>query len=185
MQYRPAQFDNPDLKGIFPRNSPVRALAGGVILILAGMIVALFVLASRSAVARSSYTQANGVRDRATVSEARNQGCEHKRAQDPCAPSATVWVRLDEPVAGTTDSVVSVPHTVPFSAGQSIPVLVDPKDPGYAELPGQPSAPSGGNSTQIGEAAAVILLVLGCGGIVQRAWSRWRKGVWTPMWPLR
>src|SRR5579863_8993534 len=84
---------------------------------------------------QSSYVQAHGVRDTATVVSVHNFMPTGKHR----APaSAEVTVRLKQPVNGTSTSVVHVPDHVSSVPGDTIAVMVDLRQPGYSELPGEP-----------------------------------------------
>ena len=82
--------------------------------------------------AQSSYVQAHGLRESATVGHVDNKQVDGNY-------TATVTVQLQPPVNGTTSSIVHVPHQDNSSPGDTITVLVDPSQPGYSELPGAPS----------------------------------------------
>jgi hypothetical protein len=88
---------------------------------------------------RSSYTQAHGVQDNATVAAVDNTEVTGSR-NGPGTWLAQVTVDLDQPVDGVNTSVVHVPYKDRYAEGDTITVLVDPRDPGYAELPGSPFA---------------------------------------------
>lgn len=80
--------------------------------------------------ARTSYTQAHGVRRTARViSEDTGKGKD---------PTSTVAVRLSEPVNGHATTTVHIHGAPTYSPGAPVTVDVDPQDPGYAELPGAP-----------------------------------------------
>jgi len=76
---------------------------------------------------RSAYTQAHGLMRSGIVTSVANQG----------HGGADVGVRLTEPVAGHATTTAHVPAKVSLSPGAAVQVLVDPQDPGYAELPRQ------------------------------------------------
>ena len=83
--------------------------------------------------ARSSYTQAHGVRQAAQViSERTSPG------DDPEHPTSALVVRLSSPVNGHDTTTVHIQGAPAYSPGAPVTVVVDPQDPGYAELPGAP-----------------------------------------------
>jgi hypothetical protein len=95
----------------------------------------------RSESAQSAYTQAHGVSRQATVISVDNiQHQSHSQNDDGTIwYTAEVTASLNPPVSGQSQTTVDVPHQVSYVDGQTIPVLVDPQAPGYAELPGQPN----------------------------------------------
>lgn len=147
-QFAGAQFARPQYGG----NSPRRPVASGVVaspgpakagrsefrgmLVLALFFAAAaiafgyFAAGSYSAFQRSSYTQANGIPDSAVVTG------EHVGTGK--AAQTQVMVRLQTPVGGRDASVVNISGAHPYQTGDRISILVDPRDPSYAELPGQP-----------------------------------------------
>jgi Protein of unknown function (DUF3592) len=81
-------------------------------------------------------------------------------------------VSLAPPVRGTTQTTVHTPDNhAPATAGQTITVLVDPSDPGYAELPGQSNY--GITGAIIALVLAVVFLLLA--GLALRAFVRARR----------
>jgi hypothetical protein len=82
---------------------------------------------------RSSYTQDHGTRAQATVVYVDNtQSC----GRYSCTWSAAITVSLSAPADGVSATVVHYPGYSNLSDGQQITVLVDPKQPDYAEVPG-------------------------------------------------
>jgi hypothetical protein len=104
----------------------------------AALSIALIVGGSSSARedgARTSYTQAHGVRRTAQViSEDVSSGR---------SPTSTLTVRLSEPVNGHDTTTVHIDGEHVYAPGTSVTVVVDPQEPGYAELPGDSYASSG------------------------------------------
>lgn len=88
---------------------------------------------------QSSYVQAHGLRENATVISVDNMKSTYKQST---SYTAIVEVQLHQPVNGTTSSFVYVPDKVNSSPGDEITVLVDPAEPDYSELPGSPDVPS-------------------------------------------
>ena len=120
-----------------PRNSPVTRIAGIVIIIGAGVTLTAVAFQLHSQAALSSYTQRHGLARSATVEAVRpvNHGTSHD-----------AWTTYDYDVALTAaagPASRTVAHDPArdfqrFSPGDKISVLVDPRQPGYAELPGIP-----------------------------------------------
>jgi len=99
--------------------------------LFAGLVAAA--VGAHAAAAQSSYVQAHGVLDSATVLNVDNTS---STARGTTTWHAEVTVQLQQPVDGTTTSVVQVPYKDNSNDGDTITVLVDPSNPGYSELPG-------------------------------------------------
>ena len=112
-----------------------RTLIVAVLMYLACAGFAVATVVEHGEAAQSSYVQAHGVRDTAIVVSVHNFIPTGKHRPPP---SATVTVRLKQPVNGTATSVVHVPAHDSSAPGDTIAVVVDPRQPGYSELPGQP-----------------------------------------------
>ena len=80
--------------------------------------------------ARTAYTKAHGVRRAARVISEDTSTGRH--------PTSTVAVRLIRPVNGHDTTTVHIKGAPTYSPGAPVTVVVDPQDPGYAELPGAP-----------------------------------------------
>jgi hypothetical protein len=80
-------------------------------------------------VSESGYTQAHGLPRSAIVTSVTNH--------DGRARFADVGVRLEEPVNGQAVTTAHLPSLTSLKPDTAVRVLVDPKDPGYAEFPGQ------------------------------------------------
>lgn len=103
----------------------IAGMGGGI----AGTVV------QRSEGERSTFVQNSGVRSTATVDNvANNEAC----GRYGCTYSAAIDVTLARPVGGARTTVVHYPNTSDLSDGETVAVLVDPKQPSYAELPGAP-----------------------------------------------
>ena len=88
--------------------------------------------------ARTSYTQAHGVRLAGQVISARTSP-----GDAPNQPTSALTVRLSRPVNGHDTTTVHIQGAPTHSPGAPVTVVVDPQDPGYAELPGAPYASGG------------------------------------------
>jgi hypothetical protein len=86
--------------------------------------------------------------------------------------TAEVLVRLADPVGGQARTTVHVPRYETEGPGGTLTVLVDPGDPGYAELPGSPSTPA--VLPAIFLAVGVFLTVVSVAGsaLIARSWRR-------------
>ncbi len=120
-----------------PANGPAARIAGVVIITGAFAFLALITFSLRSQAAQSSYTQHHGLARNATIQAVRL--VNH-------ATSTQAWttydydVALAVPVGAVTQAVAHDPTQdfQRFDRGNTISVLVDPRQPDYAELPGIP-----------------------------------------------
>jgi DivIVA domain-containing protein len=108
----------------------VRLLALALFFAVLAIAPGVAFASSYSAVERSSYTQASGIPDSATVIS--------ERVGTGKAAETDLTVRLATPVGGQDTSVVNIAGAHRYPSGQKISVLVDPRDPSYSELPGLP-----------------------------------------------
>jgi hypothetical protein len=120
-----------------PRNSPVTRIAGIVIIIGAVVTLTTIAVQLHSRAALSSYTQQHGLARDATVEAV------HPVSHDTSHDSWTTYdydVALAVPAGPATRTIAHDPTRdfQRFSQGDKISVLVDPRQPGYAELPGVP-----------------------------------------------
>lgn len=110
--------------------------------------------------ARSSYTQAHGASRQASILTVRN--IQHQSHSQHGGThtwyTAQMSVSLNEPVGGLSQTTVQVPHSVSYESGQTVTVLVDPREPGYAELPGVPDVTAGDWYGMLAGAAVCTLL---------------------------
>jgi hypothetical protein len=112
-----------------------------VFLFMVCAVAAVVAVGSHNQMVQSSYVQNHGVRDDATVVSVHNSAA---RSDDGTTTyTARVTVHLRQPVNGTVDSLVWVPNMDNSHPGDVIAVLVDSRQPGYCELPGQSYAGPG------------------------------------------
>jgi hypothetical protein len=113
---------------------------------------------------QSAYTQAHGLlRSGIVTSVANHEGRSH---------TASVGVRLTKSVAGHTTTTARIPALVSLSPGAAVQVLVDPQDPGYAELPRQQLVLK--SSVQLAVIVSLVCLAVLTSGTVISAWA-WRR----------
>ena len=112
---------------------PKGALIATVLAYAFFAIFAVATVVAHAAAVQSSYVQSHGVRDTATVVSEDDIAHTSKHST---TYTSLVTVQLQQPVNGTTSSVVHVPYAASDFAGYKMTVLVDPRDPGYSELPG-------------------------------------------------
>lgn len=135
-------------------------LAGVILLVLSSVI---------HASNQSSYVQQHGVRRTAVIESVHNTtqgsgqgywtgtGSNRHWVPPNASQSAEVIVRLASPAGGRTQTTVHVPNYEDAAPGTALTVLVDPQDPGYAELPGSPrTAPF--ITTALQDAGGVLLV---------------------------
>jgi hypothetical protein len=127
-------------------------------------LVALGVRA-QSLDSRSGFVQSHGIRSRGTVLAVHNhqycQALAGGAGKSACIPRADIQVKLSAPVAGVRTTVAYYPYLSFLRRGQVVTVLVDPREPGYAELPGHRDRGAGGWIIFAAAAAVVALLALG------------------------
>ena len=118
-------------------NSPATRIAGIVIIAIVVAGLAALTVSLHAQGARSAYTQQHGLARRATI-----------EAVVPVshATSTQAWttydyeVALAEPAGPVTRTIAHDPsrNLQQFGRGDTIRVLVDPRQPDYSELPGSP-----------------------------------------------
>lgn len=159
--------------GPFRRHGPRSAIAGGIILTVIGAGAVAGAFGSHSEAAKSGYTQTHGVADQATVTSVDN---EKSCGRHSCHYYAYVTVTLRTAVSGHGSTTVNVPDKVFYTDGQTISVLVDPRDPGYAELPGSPYET---DADTVGVALfAALALALGVTGLIRGRRMLVRERAW-------
>lgn len=109
--------------------------------------------------ARTSDTQAHGVRRAARVIS------EHTTSSGKESYSA-VAVRFSGPVSGHDTTTVHVSGAPRYSPGAPVTILVDPRDPGYAELPGAPYTSNAQWQIPLVIGLACIVVIPFCLGVV-------------------
>jgi hypothetical protein len=167
------------------RYGPHSHLTAGIVIGVLGIFLIIAAFASNSDADKSIYTQSHGIQTTATVQNVttnQNTNCTHSNTSY-CRTTYTAQVTatLKQPVGGQTATTVNIPNRVSYSAGQVITVLVDPKDPGYSELPGSPYATKGG--TVIIVVFVVLLLAIGTAAIVRAVRMRQRGHSYRAMEP--
>jgi len=142
----------------------------GVVILLAAAVGAIVVTAywAHMVSGQSAYTQAHGVPGRGSVVLMKSS-------------LGKVWheVRLDAPVDDEVSCNLYVPHGVSVKPGDHVGVVVDPQDPSYCEIPGDPYGASEGRLIQaFGVVAALVFSVPVLVGTIQgRRRSRRLRGI--------
>jgi hypothetical protein len=110
---------------------------------------------------RSAYVQAHGtLRSGAATAVVNTQHC----GKYSCSYTSAIAVTVSPPVDGVGATVAHYNGSAPVFAGERLQVLVDPKLPTYAELPGSPFK---GAHTWVGS----ILIALFC-AVIATFWIR-------------
>ena len=151
------------------------------IVLFIGVTFLILSLALRSSAALSSFVQAHGVQREAVILNVDNvvhtstntSGSGHTTTSTTY--SALVLVRLADPVGGQTRTTVHVPRYETDGPGAALTVLVDPDNPGYAELPGSPSTPALLPTIFLAVGAFLTLVAITGSAIVGRFWLRSRR----------
>jgi Kef-type K+ transport system membrane component KefB len=146
-----------------------------IVVMLIGVVFVIISFASRSQAARSSFVQAHGVRREAVILNVDNiahtstnpNGSGHSTTY-----TAEVLVRLAVPVGGQAQTTVHVPNYEPGGPGDTLTVLVDPDNPGYAELPGSPSTPALLPTIFLAVGAFLAVVAITGSAFVARLWRR-------------
>jgi hypothetical protein len=160
------------------RNGPVaRAIFLGL-WTTATVILVVTALHLHSQAGRSSYVQAHGAQRTAVVTGVDN--IEHQGKYSTWY-TAQIDATFIPPVSGQAKTDIYVPDQVDYSIGQRLPVLVDPKEPGYAELPGTPNITSSNWIT--GVVVAVIMIVFEGLTILATIRDYRRRHAWTATYP--
>jgi hypothetical protein len=135
------------------RGGRLRGYAAGLVAMLIVLFIgAVFITLSfalRSPAALSSFVQAHGVRREAVILNVDNIAHtsttttgSSRHTVTSTTYTAEVLASLADPVGGQARTTVHVPRYETGGPGDTLTVLVDPSDPGYAELPGSPSTPA-------------------------------------------
>jgi hypothetical protein len=145
-------------------------------LIMTGLAIAAIVSAVQlhSQAGLSAYTQSSGLRRYALVSAV--QTIEHQNRSSTWY-TAEISAVLAQPVGGHLATTIWVPYSVSAKRGQLIQVLVDPRQPGYSEIPGAPYVTAGQWITRvvIAVVAAGLAALVGWGTVeATRAWRHWK-----------
>lgn len=126
-------------------------LAAILIPLIIGVVFIITSFTTRSQAALSSFVQAHGDRRAAVILSVDNikntsttttGSGSFKHTETTTSYTALVLVSLADPVGGQARTTVHVPGYETEGTGDTLTVLVDPTDPGYAELPGSPSTPA-------------------------------------------
>jgi hypothetical protein len=108
---------------------------------IAAVFLAVLTTGLHDSGARSSEVQQRGVRDPGIVLGVK-VGTYTRFSKNygfrTTVTSTVVAVQLDHPIRGAAQTTVHSPRAVALRVGAPVTVLVDRKDPSYAEFPGKP-----------------------------------------------
>ena len=144
-----------------------------VVLLAFATFFAIAAAGAKSSAARSARLQHEGIRVVGTVSAVQNTLDSPRSNTQRLHFHSTVTVALPAPVRGHDHTALRFAHRASLVVGQAVTVLVDPRDPGYAEQPGH-----GTSSTQwkalTAAAVGTGVLALAVGWFTVRRWRRAR-----------
>jgi hypothetical protein len=180
----PGQFRTGGIAGLI-RGRRLSGHAAG----LAAMLIMLFIgaafiilsFALRSSAARSSFVQAHGVRREALILSVDNiartsttttGSGSSRHTVTSTTYTAEVLVKLADPVGGQARTTVHVPRYETGGPGDALTVLVDPGNPGYAELPGSPSIPAVLPTIFLAVGAFLAVIFATGSALIARSWYR-------------
>lgn len=126
-----------------------------VILALVTAYTGYFAVTTNADYARSHRVQLHGIRATGVTTSVTN--VEDNQTKE-VSYSARISVELSAPLEGQTRTTVHLPHRSSAVAGQAILLLLDPRDPTYAELPGQP--------TQVGGPVVLFIVMTAVFGLL-------------------
>jgi hypothetical protein len=135
----PVHVDHPAAR--HPKNGPATRIFVIVLLLAVVAFLVVVSISQHSKSARSSETQHHGLSRTGTVVSVHSV---HHTTRYDSWDTYNYDVALSAPVDATTHTVVHDPtkNDTDFSTGDTLTALVNPKDPGYAELPGRPAESS-------------------------------------------
>jgi hypothetical protein len=126
---------------------------------LALVVLAIATFGSES---HASFVQQHGIAVTGRVKAVRSPtSCTSYVGMGPCSNGTDAAVSLARPVDGVRTVDVAYGHLVPVKPGQTVDLLLDPRNPRYAELTGRSRSPGG-----VWIAAAVLALAVIAGVIV-------------------
>ena len=154
-------------------------LVAMLIVLVIGVVFVIVSVALRSPAARSSFVQAHGVRREAVILHVDNIARTSTTTTGSSGHTVTsttytaeVLARLADPVAGQTRTTVHVPRYETGDPGDTLTVLVDPDDPGYAELPGSASTPAELPTIFLAVGAFLAVVSVTGSALIARSWRR-------------
>jgi hypothetical protein len=156
-------------------------LVAMLIVLVIGVVFIILSFALRAPAALSSIVQAHGVRREGVILNVDNIAHQStttsgsgssKRTVTSTTYTAEVLVSLADPVGGQARTTVHVPRYETDSAGDALTVLVDPDDPGYAELPGSPSTPAVLPAIFLAVGAFLAVASVSGSALIARSWRR-------------
>jgi uncharacterized protein DUF3592 len=117
-------------------HAPATVAIQAVIFLAVTIFLLVGTLNSYSGSQRSSYTQAHGVSE--TVVAGNVQNIRHTGSHGSVSYTYQITVTSEHPAVGDGNATVYGDGTTAVQPGQTITVLVDPRQTDYAEIPGAP-----------------------------------------------
>jgi len=133
-------------------------------LLFVGVTIFLLVatLNAYSGAQRSSYTQAHGVSQSAVADNV--QIITNRNSHGHVSYTSDITVTIRHPAVGDGTATVYIQGETPIMEGSTFTVLVDPRQPSYAEIPGSPY-----DTTSDWIAGLLVTIVVGIlAGLVSR-----------------
>ena len=181
----PGQFPFRGSVASISRGRSLSGRAAGLIAVLIVLFIgAIFIIVSvalRSPAARSSFVQAHGIRREAVIlnvdniahtSTSTTGSGSSRHTVTSITYTAEVLASLADPVGGQARTTVRVPRYETDGPGDTLTVLVDPRDPGYAELPGSPSIPAVLPAIFLVVGAVLAVVAITGSALIARFWHR-------------
>jgi len=129
---------------------------------------------AKSDAGRSARLHREGIRVDATVSAVANRRTNpHSTDTSRSSFTSVVTLALQPPVRGHDHTALHFSRYSKLVVGQTVTVLVDPRDPGYAEQPGAGTSSSRWK-VMTGLAVGTGVLALVVVGFIMRRWRRGR-----------
>jgi hypothetical protein len=119
-----------------PAHAPATVAAEALVFLAVTVFMVVGTIQTYSGAERSSYTQAHGVSETAVADSVQNIASHSSHGGTTYTNQITITVQ--QPEAGDGSATVYGQGMTPVQPGDTLTVLVDPKQPSYAEIPGQP-----------------------------------------------
>jgi hypothetical protein len=146
-------------------------------LVFIGVVSLILSFVVRSSSERSGFVQAHGVRRAAVIVSVDNIAHTGDSPSDHATTYvALVLVTLADPVGGQARTTVHVPGYESGPPGDTLTVLVDPDDPGYAELPGSPTSIPAAPTILLAVGVSLTVIAVTGSGLIMRSRHRSRPG---------
>jgi hypothetical protein len=119
-----------------PLHAPTSFALSTVVLLGIAAFCLVGTVQAHSGAERSAYTQSHGVRETAVADNVQNIASTSRHGGTTYTSQITVTVQ--HPAVGNGSATVYGQGQTSVQAGDTLTVLLDPKQPDYAEIPGSP-----------------------------------------------